>query len=112
MDHVDEIPWSEVELWLDVGVFVACCCDSSDAPLHVLSMEFELCFGEVAVVLLDGLGIVCALLVGDGLAGARDFTTSRLATLFNSLPSFVRTFEGTKVPSYEGFLNRPLPLHR
>ena len=48
-----------------------CCalCDGSDAPLHVLSVELELCFGDVVVEFLDGLGIVCALLVGDVLAG-------------------------------------------
>ena len=32
-------------------------------------VEFELCFGVVVVVLLDGLGVACVLLVGDGLAG-------------------------------------------
>ena len=48
---------------------VACFCNGSDAPLHVLSVELELCFGDVVVELLDGLGIVCALLVGDVLAG-------------------------------------------
>ena len=61
--------WSEVDLWLDIDVFVARFCDGSDAPLHVLSVEFELCFGDVVVELLDGLEIVCALLVGDVLAG-------------------------------------------
>ena len=61
--------WSEVDLWLAVDVFVAHFCDGSDAPLHVVSVEFELCFGDVGVELLDGLGIVCALLVGDFLAG-------------------------------------------
>jgi len=50
-------------------VSVACFCDGSDAPLHVLSVELELCFGDVVVVLLDGLGVVCALLVGGVLAG-------------------------------------------
>ena len=50
---------------------VARFCDGSDAPLHVLSVEFELYFGDVVVVLLDGLWIACALLVGDGLAGRR-----------------------------------------
>ena len=64
-DHV----WSLVELWLDVDVSVACFCDGSDAPLHVLSVELELCFGDVVVELLDGLGIVCALLVGGVLGG-------------------------------------------
>ena len=44
-------------------------CDGSDAPLHVLSVELELCFGDVVVELLDGLGVVCALLVGDVLVG-------------------------------------------
>ena len=48
---------------------VACFCDGSDAPLHVLSVELELCFGDVVVELLDGLGVVCALLVGDVLTG-------------------------------------------
>ena len=61
--------WSEVDLWLDIDVFVARFCDGSDAPLHVLSVELELCFGDVVVELLDGLGVVCALLVGDVLAG-------------------------------------------
>jgi len=61
--------WSVVDLWLDVDVSVARFCDGSDAPLHVLSVELELCFGDVVVELLDGLGIVCALLVGDVLAG-------------------------------------------
>ena len=65
LDHVQ----SEVELGLDVDVFVACFCDGPDAPLHVLSVEFELCFSDVVVVLLDGLGIVCALLFGGDLAG-------------------------------------------
>ena len=57
--------WSVVDLWLDVDVSVARFCDGSDAPLHVLSVEFELCFGDVAVELLDDLGVVCALHVGD-----------------------------------------------
>ena len=48
---------------------VACFCDGSDAPLHVLSVELELCFGDVVVELLDVFGIVCALLVGGVLAG-------------------------------------------
>ena len=61
--------WSEVDLWLDVDVFVAHFCDGSDATLHVVSVEFELCFGDVGVELLDGLGIVCALLVGGVLGG-------------------------------------------
>ena len=61
LDHVQ----SEV----DIDVFVACFCDGPDAPLHVLSVEFELCFSDVVVVLLDGLGAVCALLVGGDLAG-------------------------------------------
>ena len=64
-DHV----WPLVDFWLDVDVSVACFCDGSDAPLHVLSVELELCFGDVVVELLDGLGIVCASLVGDVLAG-------------------------------------------
>ena len=67
--HLPDQVWSEVDLWLDVDVSVARFCDGSDAPLHVLSVEFELCFGDVVVELLDGLGIVCALLVGDVLAG-------------------------------------------
>ena len=60
-DHV----WSLVDLWLDVDVSVACFCNGSDAPLHVLSVELELCFGDVVVELLDDLGVVCALHVGD-----------------------------------------------
>ena len=64
-DHVR----SEVEHGLDVDVFVSRFHDAFDAPLHVLSVEFELCFGDVAVELLDDLGVVCALLVGDVLAG-------------------------------------------
>ena len=48
---------------------VACFCDGSDAPLHVLSVELELCFGDVVVELLDGLGVVCAPLVGGVLVG-------------------------------------------
>ena len=58
-DHV----WSLVELWLDVDVSVACFCDGSDAPLHVLSVELELCFGDVVVELLDGLGVVWGKLI-------------------------------------------------
>jgi hypothetical protein len=50
-------------------VSVACFCDGSDAPLHVLSVELELCFGDVVVELLDGLGVVCALLAGGVLGG-------------------------------------------
>ena len=61
--------WPLVDFWLDVDVSVACFCDGSDAPLHVLSVEFQLCFGDVVVELLDGLGIVCALLVGGVLGG-------------------------------------------
>ena len=65
-DHVR----SEVERGLDIDVFVARRFrDGSDAPLHVLSVELELGFGDVVVVLLDGLGIVCAVLVGGGLGG-------------------------------------------
>ena len=52
-DHV----WPLVDFWLDVDVSVACFCDGSDAPLHVLSVELELCFGDVVVEHLDGLGI-------------------------------------------------------
>ena len=48
-------------------MFVARLRNCSDAPLHVLPVEFELCFGDVVVVLLDGLGIIGALLVGGGL---------------------------------------------
>ena len=48
-------------------MFVARLRNSSDAPLHVPPVEFELCFGDVVVVLLDGLGIIGALLVGGGL---------------------------------------------
>ena len=51
---------------------VACFCDAPDAPLHLLSVEFEQHFSEVVVVLFDGIGVVCALLVGDDLAGWRD----------------------------------------
>ena len=36
-------------------MFVARLRNCSDAPLHVLPVEFELCFGDVVVVLLDGL---------------------------------------------------------
>ena len=43
---------------LVVDVLVARFCDGSDAPLHVLSVELELSFGDVVVVLLDGLGVV------------------------------------------------------
>jgi len=50
-------------------VFVARLRNCSDAPLHVLPVEVELCFGDVVVELLDGLGVVCALLVGDVLVG-------------------------------------------
>ena len=57
----------QVERGLRVDVFVACLRDCSEAPLHVLSVEVELCFGDVVVVLLDGPGIIGALLVGDGL---------------------------------------------
>ena len=62
---------SEVEdgRGLVVDVLVARFCDGSDAPLHVLSVELELSFGDVVVVLLDGLGVVWALLVGGGLGG-------------------------------------------
>mgnify|MGYP000844129893 FL=1 len=51
---------SEVEdgRGLVVDVLVARFCDGSDAPLHVLSVELELSFGDVVVVLLDGLGVV------------------------------------------------------
>ena len=50
-------------------MFVARLRNCSDAPLHVLPVEFELCFGDVVVVLLDGLGVIGALLVGGGLGG-------------------------------------------
>ena len=49
-DHVR----SEVEHGLDVDVFVSRFHDAFDAPLHVLSVELELGFGDVVVVL--GLG--------------------------------------------------------
>ena len=51
---------SEVEdgRGLVFDVLVARFCDGSDAPLHVLSVELELSFGDVIVVLLDGLGVV------------------------------------------------------
>ena len=51
---------SEVEdgRGLVVDVLVARFCDGSDAPLHVLSVELELSFGDVVVVLLDSLGVV------------------------------------------------------
>ena len=39
-------------------MFVARLRNCSDAPLHVLPVEFELCFGDVVVVLVDGLGII------------------------------------------------------
>ena len=64
-DHVGSL----VELWLGIDVSVACFCDGPDAPPNVLSVELELCFGDVVVELLDGLGIVCALLVGGVLGG-------------------------------------------
>lgn len=44
-------------------MFPARFCDASDAPLHLLSVEFELCFCDVVVVLPDDLGIVSALLL-------------------------------------------------
>ena len=50
-------------------MFVARLRNCSDAPLHVPPVEFELCFGDVVVELLDGLGVVCALLVGGVLVG-------------------------------------------
>ncbi len=43
-------------------MFPARFCDGSDAPLH-LSVEFELCFCDVVVVLPDDLRIVSALLL-------------------------------------------------
>ena len=51
---------SEVEdrRGLVVDVLVARFCDGSDAPLHVLSVELELSFGDVVMVLLDSLGVV------------------------------------------------------
>ena len=64
---------------------VTCFRDGSDAPLHVLSVEFVLCFGHVVGELLDGLGIVCALLVGDVLA--KKFRTK---LIYRRLHSFVR----------------------
>ena len=48
-------------------MFVARLRNCSVAPLHVPPVEFELCFGDVVVVLLDGLGITGASLVGGGL---------------------------------------------
>ena len=53
-DHVR----SEVEHGLDVDVFVSRFHDAFDAPLHVLSVELELGFGDVVVVLPCGLGLV------------------------------------------------------
>ena len=90
---------------------VACFCDGSDAPLHVLSVELELCFGDVVVELLDGLGIVCALLVGDVLAGEvrralafclvpRDV----LAPFESVVPSFVRRYEGNNTVIINSFV--------
>ena len=62
-------------------------------------------FGDVVVVLLDGLWIACALLVGDGLAGRRGGRW-RSAWCF-AMPLHARfymddrtRYEGTKVPSY------------
>ena len=76
---------------------VACFCDGSDAPLHVLSVELELCFGDVVVELLDGLGVVCASLVGDVLVGEVRQASAFCLVLY--------LFEDTKtsslfVPSY------------
>ena len=64
-DHVR----SEVEHGLDVDVFVSRFHDAFDAPLHVLSVELELGFGDVVVVLPCGLGVV--------------------GNLISSLPSFI-----------------------
>ena len=89
-DHV----WPLVDFWLDVDVSVACFCDGSDAPLHVLSVEFELCFGDVVVVLLDGLGIVCALLVGDVLAGEVRRALAFCLVLRDVLAPFESAFAG------------------
>ena len=61
----------QVERGLRVDVFVACLRDCSEAPLHVPHVEVELCFGDVVVVLLDGPGIIGALLVGGGLGEGR-----------------------------------------
>ena len=83
----------------DVDVSEACFCDGSDAPLHVLSVELELCFGDVVVELLDGLGVVCASLVGDVLVGevrqASAFCLvlcDVLAPFESVVPSFVRRY--------------------
>ena len=61
-------------------------------------------FGDVVVVLLDGLWIACALLVGDGLAGRRGGRW-RSAWCF-AMPLHARfymddrtRYEGTFVPS-------------
>ena len=61
---------------------VACFCDGSDAPLHVLSVELELCFGDVVVELFDGLGVVCVSLVGDVLVGGAAGVGVLLGALF------------------------------
>ena len=89
-DHVRSL----VELWLVVDVSVACFCDGSDAPLHVLSVELELCFGDVVVELLDGLGIVCALLVGDVLAGEVRRALAFCLVLRDVLAPFESAFAG------------------
>ena len=89
-DHV----WPLVDFWLDVDVSVACFCDGSDAPLHVLSVELELCFGDVVVELLDGPGIVCALLVGDVLAGEVRRALAFCLVLRDVLAPFESAFAG------------------
>ena len=86
--------WPLVDFWLDVDVSVACFCDGSDAPLHVLSVELELCFGDVVVELLDGLGIVCALLVGDVLAGEVRRALAFCLVLRDVLAPFESAFAG------------------
>ena len=66
----------------------------SNAPLHVLSVELELCFGDVVVELLDGLGIVCALLVGDVLAGEVRRALAFCLVLRDVLAPFESAFAG------------------
>ena len=57
-------------------------------------------FGDVVVVLLDGLWIACALLVGDGLAGRRGGRWRSAWCFAMPLHGFIWTIErSTKVPS-------------
>ena len=70
---------------------VACFCDGSDAPLHVLSVELELCFGDVVVEALGGLGVVCALCDGGVLAGE----VRRAMAFCLVLRDVLAPFEGT-----------------